>query len=66
MRIGVDLQPASGPGVIHFRAKPGNRPAPGPAQRIREFSVPLWQYERRARAGPIGRGDLEEPVGAGQ
>lgn len=61
MRIGVDGEPASGLGVIHFGAKPGNRGAPGPAQRIREFSVPLWQYERRARVVPIGRGDLEKP-----
>jgi hypothetical protein len=61
VRIGVDRERASGLGVIHFRAKPGNRAAPGPAQRITEFSVLLWQYERRARAGPIGRGDLEEP-----
>ena len=45
MRIGVDLEPASGLGVIHLRAKPGYRVAPGPAQGVRGFSMPLWQYE---------------------
>ncbi|MGH7432210.1 MAG: hypothetical protein ACREJL_00500, partial [Candidatus Methylomirabilales bacterium] len=32
VRIGVDLEAASGLGVVHLRAKPGNWAAPGPAQ----------------------------------
>ncbi len=47
MRIGVDPEPESGLGVIHLRAKPGNRAAPGPARWVTGFSVLLRQHETK-------------------